>query len=144
VAGVDMMWRYQPLAATQYRGLEWGTEYLFGRGQYEFDPDGRARSGDEFMRWNNSHGLYSYAGWKFNREWGAGFLFDWAQGLYDRKAETFRYSPYVTWRPSEFQLLRLQYSYTEPNAATGYRDDHGVYLQWSWIIGHHSHGFRQR
>jgi hypothetical protein len=144
LAGVDLTVRYQPLAASLHRGLEWGTEYLFGRGHYEFDPDGVQGTGDEFGRWNNAHGLYSYAAWKFNRDWSAGFLFDWTQAVEDRSAATYRYSPYVTWRPSEFQLVRLQYSHTRPDADTGYLDDHAVYLQWSWIIGSHSHGFRQR
>jgi uncharacterized coiled-coil protein SlyX len=144
LAGVDLTVRYQPLAASLHRGLEWGTEYLFGRGHYEFDPDGAPGTGDEFARWNNAHGLYSYAAWKFNRDWSAGFLFDWTQAVEDRSAATYRYSPYVTWRPSEFQLVRLQYSHTRPNPHTGYLNDHAVYVQWSWIIGSHSHGFRQR
>lgn len=144
VAGVDLMLRYQPPAAGLHRGLEWGTEYLFGRGHYEFAPDEPANNGDVLSRWNHAHGLYSYAAWKFSREWSAGFLFDWTQAVDDRSAEAYRYSPYVTWRPSEFQLLRLQYSHTRPNAATGFQDDHAVYLQWTWLIGSHSHGFRLR
>lgn len=144
VAGVDLTVRYQPLAAGLHRGLEWGTEYLYGHGRYEFDPDGVPGTGDEFGDWNHSHGLYTYATWKFHRDWSAGFLYDWTQAVEDRRKQAHRYSPYVTWRPSEFQLIRLQYSYTRPNSATGLSDDHAVYLQWTWTIGSHSHGFRHR
>jgi uncharacterized coiled-coil protein SlyX len=144
LAGVDFTLRYQPLASNQYRGLEWGTEYLVGRGEFDYDPDALSGSGDEFSRRPTAHGLYSYLAWKFSREWSAGFLFDWTQTPELPETETYRYSPFLTWRPSPFQMLRLQYSYTRPDAGTGYEDDHGVYLQWTWILGSHAHGFRQR
>lgn len=144
LAGIDMMLRYHPLGDTLNRGLEWGTEYLFARGDYDFNPDGTPETGDEFSQSNDSHGLYTYIAWKFNRRWDLGFLFDWAQSVEDHNAETFRYSPYVTFRPSPFQLLRLQYSYTDPSPDTGHQASHGMYLQWSYILGAHSHGFRQQ
>lgn len=144
LAILDLTFRYRPSAERQFQGLEWGTEYLFARGDYEFDPDGAADSGDEFEQWNRSHGLYSYAAWQFNRQWTAGFLFDWTQALEDNELSTARYSPYLTWRPSEYQMLRLQYSYTVPHEDTGLLDSHGIYLQWLWILGNHAHGFRQR
>lgn len=144
LVGVDLTLRYHPPGASLHQGLEWGTEYLLAGGDYTFDPDANPGSGDEFSKWNQSSGLYTYLTWKFSRDWSAGFLFDWSQSVDNSAAAAFRYSPYVTWRPSEFQMLRLQYSYTAPNAATGFLDDHGVYLQWVWIIGSHAHGFRHR
>jgi hypothetical protein len=41
-------------------------------------------------------------------------------------------------------MLRLQYSYTAERPASGRADDHAVYLQWTYVIGSHSHGFRDR
>jgi hypothetical protein len=45
---------------------------------------------------------------------------------------------------SHWNQLRLQYTHTEPNAATGFKADDAIYLQWAWIIGAHSHGWSQR
>lgn len=163
VLGLDLTLRYQPLDAAAYRGVEWGTELLFNHGDYDFDPDGSldpanptgtagfpALSGDEFRGHSRTMGLYSYVATKLNRDWTAGFLFDWMQNLpgvaaapYARP-DTFRYSPYLTWKPSETQLLRLQYSFTDERRASGRADDHAVYLQWTYVLGSHTHGFRDR
>jgi len=45
---------------------------------------------------------------------------------------------------SHWNQLRLQYTHTDHNAISGLRPDDAVYLQWSWIIGAHSHGWQQR
>ncbi|NBV21682.1 MAG: hypothetical protein EBS05_07140 [Proteobacteria bacterium] len=159
VAGLDLTLRYQPLDAAAYRGVEWGTELLFNQGDYTFDPNGSLNpanpggavfSGDESRGHVHSLGLYSYLATKLNREWTAGFLFDWVQNLPGvatgtaANTDTFCYSPYLTWKPSETHMLRLQYSYTAERPASGRADDHAVYLQWTYVIGSHSHGFRDR
>jgi hypothetical protein len=158
VAGLDFTLRYQPLASNRYRGLEWGTEILYSSADYDFDPNGSldpanptgtpgfpALDGDEFRGFVRSTGIYTYLAGKLNKQWTTGFAFDWLQSPVQHRDETFRYSPYVTWSPSEFQFLRLQYSYTDRRDFYALQqDDHGIYLQWSFIIGAHSHGFRQR
>ncbi len=48
---------------------------------------------------------------------------------------TFAYSPYITWALSHWNQLRLQYTHTDHNAASGLRPDDAIYLQWAWIIG---------
>ncbi len=163
VTGVDLTLRYQPLDAAAYRGFEWGTELLFNHGDYDFDPDGSldpanptgtpgfpALSGDEFRGRVRTMGLYTYLATKLNREWTTGFLFDWVQNLPGvavapyAQPDTYRYSPYLTWKPSETQMLRLQYSYTAERPASGRADDHAIYLQWTYVLGSHSHGFRDR
>ena len=62
----------------------------------------------------------------------------------NNQAKTSAYSPYITWASSHWNQLRLQYTHTDHNAATGLRPDDAVYLQWAWIIGSHSHGWQQR
>ena len=117
-----------------------------------FDPDGSLNpanaapglSGDEFTGNVGALGLYSYVNYRWNREWSAGFLFDWLQSAADKNAETYAYSPFVTYALSHWNQLRLQYTHTEPSASTGLRPDDAIYLQWSWIIGAHSHGWSQR
>jgi hypothetical protein len=158
VAGLDFTLRYQPLANNRSRGLEWGTELLYSSSAFDFDPNGSldpanptgtpgfpAADGDEFRGSMRATGLYTYLAAKLNRQWTAGFAFDWLQSPLQRMDETFRYSPYLTWKPSEFQMFRLQYSYTDRrDFYTVQQDDHGIFLQWSFILGAHAHGFRQR
>lgn len=152
LAGVDLKVSYVPLANNQFRRFDWGTEVLFSDNKYQFDPDGSLNpanaapglSGDEFTGNVGALGLYSYVNYRWNREWSAGFLFDWVQSAADKNAETYAYSPFVTYALSHWNQLRLQYTHTEPNAATGFRPDDAVYLQWAWIIGAHSHGWSQR
>ncbi len=101
-------------------------------------------SGDEFDGNVGSFGLYSYVTYKWHRQWSAGFLFDWVQNAQNNSDRTFAYSPYITWALSHWNQLRLQYTHTDHNAASGLHPDDAVYLQWAWIIGSHSHGWQQR
>lgn len=135
IGGADITLRYQPLTSTVYKGLVWGTEVLHNSANFD-DTTGEHSE--------NSFGLYSYVETKLSREIKAGFLFDFLQEPNNDSAEIFRYSPYITWNPSEFQLLRLQYSHTSPNADSLLKASDAVYLQWSFIIGRHVHGFKQR
>ena len=136
IGASDITLRYQPLGSSIHRGLTWGTEVLVNSARFETGPGQLDRE--------NSAGLYSYVETKLTREVKAGFLFDWMEDPALRSAQTYRYSPYLTWNPSEFQTFRLQYSHTQPNAATGIRPSDAVYLQWTAIIGRHVHGFKQR
>ena len=144
VVAADITLRYQPLGTGLRRGWVWGTEVLLNSAAFDRDPDGTPASGDEFRGRERSIGLYSYLETKLSRSLQAGFLFDWNQAPANHQERTSRYSPYITYHPSEFQLLRLQYSHTSPNSATGLRDSEGIYFQWQFILGKHSHGFKQR
>jgi hypothetical protein len=151
VAGLDLRFSYVPLADNEYRRLDWGTELLYGDTRYWTDPDGSLNpanggrpSGDEAYGSIGSLGLYSYATYKWNRKWSAGFLFDWVQSPQNNSVETFAYSPYLTFAVSHWNQLRLQYTHTENSASSGLPSDDAVYLQWAWIIGAHAHGWQQR
>lgn len=136
IGGMDLTLRYQPLDSSLHRGVVWGTEVLYSSALFE-DP-----LGGSFRE--NAWGLYSYVEMKFSRRFKAGFLFQWLQDPLNSAARTYNYAPFITWNPSEFQYLRLQYGFTDQNAATGYRSFNGIYLQWDFIIGRHVHGFNQR
>jgi hypothetical protein len=144
IAAADITLRYQPLGATLHRGWTWGTEVLYNSAAFDRDPDGTPATGDEYRSNVGALGLYSYLETKLSRRLKAGFLFDWMEDPADRHNRTSRYSPYLTLNPSEFQVLRLQYSHTAPNAGTGLRPSDAVYLQWQFILGRHVHGFKQR
>lgn len=157
LAGLDLKLSYVPLRDNQFNSFTWGTEVLYSDNRYQFDPDGSldpanpsgtpgwpSLSGDEYTGDTGAFGLYSYVNYKWSRQWSAGFLFEWMQSASDRNAETYAYSPFVTFALSHWNQLRLQYTHTEPNLATGLRPDDAMYLQWAWIIGAHSHGWTQR
>jgi hypothetical protein len=69
-----------------------------------------------------------------------GFLFDFAQALDPGVGDTKAYSPYLTFWPSEFQRLRLQYTYLDSPGA----HENQFFLQWTAILGSHAHGFHDR
>ena len=129
--------------------MDWGTEVLYSDSRYLFDPDGSLAtsgtlSGDEFKRNIGALGLYSYITYKWHRQWSGGFLFDYVQNPANHSDETFAYSPYLTWAPSHWSQIRLQYTHTDRNAVSGLKSDDAIYLQWAWIIGAHTHGWQAR
>jgi hypothetical protein len=140
LVGGDLVVRYQPLRNNQFRSLTWGTELLYSDNRYLVTSP----SGAESMQTVGSFGLYSYLAYKFHRQWTAGFLFDWVENAQNKDAQTFAYSPYITWAISHWNQLRLQYIHTANNAATGLKNNDAIYLQWAWIIGSHAHGWQER
>ncbi len=152
VAGLDVKLNWVPLQNNQFRSFTWGNEVLYSDSRYQFDPDGTLNpanpspgfSGDEYMQGIGAVGLYSYATYKWHRQWSGGFVFDWVQSASDNHDQTFACSPYLTWAISHWNQLRLQYTHTDHNAASGLPPDDAIYLQWAWIIGSHAHGWQQR
>ena len=144
VAGVDMKLSWVPLRNNQFRSFTWGTEVLFSDSRFLFDPDGVPNNGDEYLGDVGAIGLYSYATYKWHRQWSAGFLYDYVQNAENHNDVTCAYSPYLTWALSHWNQLRLQYTHTDHNAVSGLKPDDAIYLQWAWIIGSHAHGWQQR
>jgi uncharacterized protein YoxC len=139
--GVDLALSYRPLRNNQFQSATWGTEVLYSDNRYDVNSPGSPRLTSSTV---GSLGLYSYLAYKFHREWTSGFLFEFVEDAQNNQAKTFAYSPYITWALSHWNQLRLQYTYTDPNAATGFHSNNAIYLQWAWIIGSHSHGWQQR
>jgi hypothetical protein len=136
LTGIDLTYRYQPLGSTLYQGLTIGTE-LFGNSE-------RVERASGFRRMF-APGGYAYAEAKLNREWSAGFLYDNAPSLASPGKKTIGYSPFVTWNLSEFNRLRFQYSYLDDNVREE-KSERGnqFFLQWTTVLGAHTHGFRTR
>ncbi len=139
--GADLVMSYKPLRNNQFESLTWGTEVLYSDNRYDVtDSSDNALPGSSV----GSVGLYSYLTYKFHRQWSAGFMFEYVENQVNNQDKTYAYSPYITWTLSHWNQLRLQYTYTDPNAASGRPADNAIYLQWAWIIGSHSHGWQQR
>ena len=147
LVGLDITYRYVPPSQAAYRGLVWGTEVFFNRenrpvGGFPTDPT--IPSPVVFER-NNAWGLYTYLEARLSRRFYPGFLFDYAQALDAGVGDTKTYSPYLTFWLSEFQRLRLQYTYlTQPGTEQQPAYANQVFLQWTIILGSHAHSFRDR
>ena len=140
LAGVDLVLAYRPLRNNQFKSVTWGTEVLKSSNRY----DVTATDGAFSNRTVGSLGLYSYLAYRFHRQWTVGFLYEWLENAQNNQARTSAYSPYITWYLSHWNQLRLQYTHTDNNVATGLKPNDAVYLQWAWIIGSHAHGWQQR
>ncbi len=140
LVGTDFVLSWRPLRNNQFQTITWGTELLYSDNRYDVTlPDGTLSNSAV-----GSYGLYSYIAYKFHRQWTTGLLFDWVENAQNNCDKTSAYSTFITFALSHWDQLRLQYTYTDHNSVSGLRPDSAVYLQWSWIIGAHSHGWQQR
>ena len=136
LSGIDITYRYQPLASALYQGFTLGGE-LFANSE-------RVPRESGFKRLL-ALGGYAYGEAKLGRQWAAGFLFDQAPSVNSPGKKTRSYSPFLTWYLSEFNRLRFQYSYLsdqlgEDKAERGNQ----FFLQWTVALGKDTHGFRTR
>jgi hypothetical protein len=97
-------------------------------------------------------GMYAQVLYGFHRGWVAGLRGDWAGGrsagyeagglFYNgeelrrdqQRAPRWRLSPNLTWYPSEFSKIRLQYNYDD---RSDIGVDHSVWLQFEFLLGAH-------
>ncbi len=143
LADLDLVLAYRPLRNNQFESVTWGTEVLRSDNRYDmFAPDGSTPI--SLNRSVGALGGYSYLAYRFSREWTVGFLGEWLEDAQNSAARTSAYSPYITWYLSHWNQLRLQYTHTQNDVATGLKPNDAVYLQWAWIIGSHAHGWQQR
>ncbi len=133
VNGIDVTYRYQPLSSVVYQGITWGSE---NSERIPFEDVAKRRQ---------SYGAYSYAEMKLNKNWSTGFLFDYAPSIEKPGLKTIGYSPYVTWNISEFNRLRFQFTHADDRVrADNSERGNQFFLQWTTVIGAHTHGFLGR
>jgi hypothetical protein len=140
LAGIDFVLSWKPLRNNQFQAVTWGTELLYSDNRYLTDPSDPALPSLSVR----SRGLYSYIIYRWHRQWSGGIQYEWMEDVADNQVKTSAYSAHVTWALSHWDQLRLQYTYTDPNDASGLRPDSAIYVQWAWIIGSHAHGWQQR
>jgi hypothetical protein len=141
LAGVDLTYRYQPVGSTMYQGLTWGSELFVNNERRPLELEDSSIVGKR----RRAFGGYSYAELKLDRNWSTGFLFDYAPSIDNPALKTKGYSPFLTWNLSEFNRLRFQYSYLDDKVREEKAENgHQFFLQWTTIIGAHTHGFRGR
>ena len=101
------------------------------------------------------YGFYAQVVYGFKKGWVAGLRGDWtggdkadyearslsldgqALGRDPQRAERWRISPNLTWYPSEFSKVRLQYNY-DHRSEIAENEDHSVWLQFEFLLGAHA------
>lgn len=137
LAGADLTYRWQPSAGGLYKGLVWGTEVLQNN-ERRFDPATNLPT--DRVR---AYAGYSYLQFKVGRRWRPGVMVDLTEDLDTAKTITRTFTGFVTYDVTEFQRLRLAFSRTTDNRPAGLGNN-TVGLQWTGVLGHHVHGFRDR
>jgi hypothetical protein len=141
LAGIDLTYRYQPVGSAIYEGFTWGSELFFNSERRPLEQE----DDSIVAKRRRSIGAYTYGELKLNRNWSTGFLFDYAPSIDEPAKKTKSYSPFLTWNLSEFNRLRFQYSYLQDRVREERSErGHQFFLQWTTVIGAHTHGFRGR
>jgi hypothetical protein len=141
IYGGDLYWKWKP--AWQSGGfpfVSWQTEamgrrYQAGAGPLEDDPAVTVPSAT-FYDW----GYYSQVLYGFRPRWVAGVRTDWVTGQHgemrpDDNPDRFRFSPDLTFYPTEFSKLRLQYNYDHSQTRGS---DSSVWMQVEFLLGAHA------
>ncbi len=150
VYGADLYAKWKPLTNDKgFPFLSWQTEVMVRR--YEAGPVFDAGTEVEGREVLGDWGFYSQAVWGFERPWSLGLRYDHARGeevsfsspgvSYASSADSFqdrrsRGSAALTYYPSEFSKIRLQYSYDRAQFLIE-EDAHSIYLQVEIMFGAH-------
>jgi len=131
IYGTDLYLKWQPITSQRgYPFIAWHTEVLKRR--YEVSgPD------DTLNDW----GLFTQVLWGFKPNWVAGLRGEYATAEDDTQTDPLRdtrkrLSPNVTWHPSEYSKVRLQYNrdWTEHLAE---KTANSLWLQIEFSLGKH-------
>ena len=131
----DLTWKWAPDGNVRDGGITLRGEYfLDDRDGVFIDPDSGV-----VADWDGTRrGAYVEGVWRINRRWETGYRHDRLRadddGPYASDYDPLRNSLMLTWRPSEFSLVRLQVSRDEPNPED---TDNAVYLQYQMNLGAH-------
>jgi len=161
LVGMDFKYRWYPLGYGVRQSLTVAGELLHDVG--DADP---VHGGPRLDIFGNpvrqgAWGGYVYAEYRLSKQWRPGIRFDYFQlqsepqlvtnTFSTRPASTLNatghrtdnrtWTAYLTWFPSEFQRLRLQFNRSDRGNA---QDANEFFLQWTAFLGSHSHGFSER
>lgn len=132
----DGTWKWAPGGNFKDGGITLRGEYfLDDRNGTYVDPADVAIT----ALWNGQRrGAYLESVYRLNRTWDVGYRYDrlWADasGPFASTFDPYRHSAELTWRNSEFSLLRLQLSHDKPNAAD---TDNAITVQYQTSLGAH-------
>ena len=161
LVGMDFKYRWYPLGYGVRQSLTVAGELLHDVGDADPVNGGPRRDvlGNPVRQ--GAWGGYVYAEYRLSKQWRPGVRFDYFQlqsepllvtnlftGLpastlnaTGHRTDNRTWTAYLTWFPSEFQRLRLQYNRSDRGNA---QDANEFFLQWTAFLGSHSHGFSER
>jgi hypothetical protein len=142
IYGADLLYKWKSANAEGgFPFVKWQTEFMYrrfeaGRGVNESFP-----VAETFHDW----GLYSQVLWGFKKGWVAGIRGDYFDAEdskftddFDRQSRS-RISANLTWYPTEFSKIRLQYNhdFIDDTFFLAGREVDSVFLQFEFILGSH-------
>lgn len=163
IYGLDFFWKWKP--AHQHGGfpfVTWQTELMMRRYQAgafteDLDGDGTLGATDADLNGDGllnsvpremltDYGVYSQIAYGFQKGWVAGLRADFVtrsrraayEAVYGNdpdRDQRWRISPNLTWYPSEFSKVRLQYNYDRRSHIGA---DHSIWLQFEFLLGAHA------
>jgi len=146
IYGVDVFWKWKPV--NHHGGfpfVSWQTEAMLRR--YEADTfPGNGTIPALPRETLTDYGFYTQVSYGFKKGWIASLRGDYVNktetadyerivGIDPDRDQRWRISPALTWYPSEFSKIRLQYNYDD-RAHIG--EDHSVWVQFEFLLGTHA------
>jgi hypothetical protein len=140
VYGADLYWKWKaPDAAQGFPYVTWQTEALYRRFGAAAAPLALPRLPAESL---HDSGFYSQVVWGFVPRWNAGLRADYVtgnHGAFDAndpfRGERTRFSPELTFFPSEFSKVRLQYNWDH---GANFGTANSVWMQLEFGLGAHA------
>ena len=140
IYGADLYWKWKSARASQgFPFVSWQTEAMVRRYHAARRPSAEIPSVVLPAEVLEDGGVYSQVLWGIKPRWVAGLRGVFAggnHGLLDlaSRADRVRVSPNLTWYPTEFSKLRLQYNYDHRD---GIGRDHSLWVQFEFTLGAH-------
>lgn len=142
IYGADLFYKWKPANAEGgWPFVKWQSEALIRRYEAGQGLDDSFPTAETFDDW----GAYSQVVWGFHKGWSAGFRGDYvhmeSSDITDdpQRQSRCRLSADLSWYPSEFSKLRLQYNYDmlkstdfEPSS-----DENSLFLMYEFSLGAH-------
>ncbi len=142
IYGADLLYKWKSAHAEGgFPFVKWQTEFMYRRFEAGRGVDEMFPVAETFDDW----GIYSQIVWGFHKGWVAGIRGD----FYDADDSRFtddperqsrsRISANLTWYPTEFSKIRLQYNhdFIDDSFFLAGRDVDSVFLQFEFILGAH-------
>ena len=141
IYGADVYWKWKSATASAgFPFVSLQTEALFRRYDAASRVSAQAPAVTLPADILRDRGIYSQLLWGFKPRMVAGLRGDYVSGSsaafeVPLRAERYRISPNITYYPTEFSKLRLQYNYDHRK---GIGADHSLWMQFEFILGAHA------
>jgi hypothetical protein len=142
IYGADLLYKWKSTHAEGgFPFVKWQTEFMYRRFEAGRGVDDTFPVAETFHDW----GMYSQVLWGFKKGWVAGIRGDYLHntdshftGDPERQTRS-RITADLTWYPTEFSKLRLQYNhdFLDDTFFMAGRDVDSVFLQFEFILGAH-------